>query len=595
MPAAVMSGAFFIVAGVLFAATWTPPTEDPPDGNAPGYIFNFEGAAGSQALGSFNITGNGTMGSLTVSGASATVNGQAVCLADGTNCSPDTGYWTQSGTSLYPTNTAWNLGIGLSSLAGSKLQIVNNVGSGNIDQYNEYQILLFNGGTAAGSYGLGIQGSTMVFNSGANYKFFRGGSVVDLSLISGNLGLRETAPGYPIHVDDDSNTAIINIDNDGAYVYTGVRIERDSNQERWFLGVNNVDNKLRIRRDGTTDVMVIDADNEVGIGTLNPILPLDVDRGQIRLGLTAGGPPAVTDNALYNVAGDLYWDGTKLNATGIGGSGALNYVPKWTPNGSSLGNSTIYDDGTAVGIGTTDAYDELGKLRISSGLPKTSSVNASIAYFGSNESSPSTPFGLRVRITGSAVPKDRRVDVSTFELGSPVAGNLILQGQTTGKLGIGGPKPNEFVEINDTSMSGTTRLRVTDVDTNPEIQLQYGPNTNNDHWSFFTTSDGDRMLVWGGGANRMSIMNNGNVGINTYTPSSALDVTGNAEISGNLGINTATPATRLHVVGSAVIDNGLKAIPATGPIGGKGDRLILSPGAGYPYSIGVGQAPASLW
>src|SRR3989338_5220849 len=280
-PAAVMSGAFFIVAGVLFAATWMPPTEDPPDGNAPGYIYNFEGVAGSQASGSFNISGNGTMGSLTVSGASATVNGQAVCLADGTNCSPDTRYWTQSSTSLYPTNTAWNLGIGLSSLAGSKLQIVNNVGSGNIDQYNEYQILLFNGGTAAGSYGLGIQGSTMVFNSGANYKFFRGGSVVDLSLISGNLGLRETAPGYPIHVDDDSNTAIINIDNDGAYVYTGVRIERDSNQERWFLGVNNVDNKLRIRRDGTTDVMVIDADNEVGIGTLNPILPLDVDHPQI--------------------------------------------------------------------------------------------------------------------------------------------------------------------------------------------------------------------------------------------------------------------------------------------------------------------------
>src|SRR3989338_5270119 len=80
MPAAVMSGAFFIVAGVLFAATWMPPTEDPPDGNAPGYIYNFEGVAGSQASGSFNISGNGTMGSLTVSGASATVNCQAVCL-----------------------------------------------------------------------------------------------------------------------------------------------------------------------------------------------------------------------------------------------------------------------------------------------------------------------------------------------------------------------------------------------------------------------------------------------------------------------------------------------------------------------------------
>lgn len=35
------------------------------------------------------------------------------------------------------------------------------------------------------------------------------------------------------------------------------------------------------------------------------------------------------------------------------GSGTLNYVVKWTPNGSTLGNSQIFDNGTNVGIGTT--------------------------------------------------------------------------------------------------------------------------------------------------------------------------------------------------------------------------------------------------
>ena len=37
----------------------------------------------------------------------------------------------------------------------------------------------------------------------------------------------------------------------------------------------------------------------------------------------------------------------------VTGTGTLNFVPKWTPNGTNLGNSKIFDDGTFVGIGTT--------------------------------------------------------------------------------------------------------------------------------------------------------------------------------------------------------------------------------------------------
>lgn len=35
------------------------------------------------------------------------------------------------------------------------------------------------------------------------------------------------------------------------------------------------------------------------------------------------------------------------------GSGTLNFIPKWTPNGTTLGNSRIFDDGTRIGIGTS--------------------------------------------------------------------------------------------------------------------------------------------------------------------------------------------------------------------------------------------------
>ena len=38
--------------------------------------------------------------------------------------------------------------------------------------------------------------------------------------------------------------------------------------------------------------------------------------------------------------------------SGISGSGTVNRVPKFTPNGSTLGDSQIFDNGTSVGIGT---------------------------------------------------------------------------------------------------------------------------------------------------------------------------------------------------------------------------------------------------
>ncbi len=53
----------------------------------------------------------------------------------------------------------------------------------------------------------------------------------------------------------------------------------------------------------------------------------------------------------------LTWNGSSWEpqtpaSSGIGGSGTINFIPKWT-GGTTLGNSQIYDNGTNVGIGTT--------------------------------------------------------------------------------------------------------------------------------------------------------------------------------------------------------------------------------------------------
>lgn len=72
-----------------------------------------------------------------------------------------------------------------------------------------------------------------------------------------------------------------------------------------------------------------------------------------------------------------------------GASGTLNYVAKFTPNGTTLGNSEIFDNGTAVGIGTITPS---AQLHVKSALSSTNIVaeivqatggsTTGLSYFG---------------------------------------------------------------------------------------------------------------------------------------------------------------------------------------------------------------------
>jgi hypothetical protein len=58
----------------------------------------------------------------------------------------------------------------------------------------------------------------------------------------------------------------------------------------------------------------------------------------------------------------------------VTGSGTVNYVSKWTPTGTALGNSQTFDNGTSVGIatGSPNALTKLdvrGNCHIGTGVP----------------------------------------------------------------------------------------------------------------------------------------------------------------------------------------------------------------------------------
>ncbi len=80
-----------------------------------------------------------------------------------------------------------------------------------------------------------------------------------------------------------------------------------------------------------------------------------------------------------------------ISGGGVGGSGSVNYIAKWTPDGNTLGNSVIYDNGVNVGIGTTSPNGKLNintnvdgisyGIRIDEGSTNTTSPNYGIYVY----------------------------------------------------------------------------------------------------------------------------------------------------------------------------------------------------------------------
>ncbi|MFH1850764.1 MAG: tail fiber domain-containing protein [Candidatus Neomarinimicrobiota bacterium] len=117
----------------------------------------------------------------------------------------------------------------------SNLQIVNNVAELPVNTYDEYQILLYKSGTAAASYGLGISSSTMWFNTSSQFAFYRTGSIADMVISNGNVGIGTSSPGRSMHIIGPKVA-----DNANSY---SLRLQLPSGSEAgtdyWDFGIDN--------------------------------------------------------------------------------------------------------------------------------------------------------------------------------------------------------------------------------------------------------------------------------------------------------------------------------------------------------------------
>lgn len=122
--------------------------------------------------------------------------------------------------------------------------------------------------------------------------------------------------------------------------------------------------------------------------------------GKVQMtGISEGAGKVLTSDA----AGNATW---QTPTAGLSGSGTLNTLPKFTPNGTTLGNSQITDDGTSLGVSTPVLSPNI-KMQVTAGAignafraTLTGVPSTSIATAGSIYGESTTGIGV-IGVSGS--------------------------------------------------------------------------------------------------------------------------------------------------------------------------------------------------
>jgi hypothetical protein len=321
----------------------------------------------------------------------------------------------------------------------------------------------------------------------------------------------------------------------------------------------------RLLINGNTGYMAI------GGGTTNPAEMLTVNGNIQATGLR------LTQNAGLNRI--LASDGTGLaswqpaNALNLpSGSGSFNYITKWTPNGFTLGNSQMVDDGTYVGIGNvTPQYKlDLGTAQDNDGL-RLRSTNTGNLRLRFNNAGTNKEYSILLGGTTSAYGNG---NLAITDGGNLDSARLLING-STGNIGIGSnnPNPTDKLTVNGTVLANGLKLPV---------------NAANGR---VLTSDANGLASWQP-ANAGTVNGSGSLGyIPLWTPNGT--TLGNSQVVDNgssVGINNTSPQYKLDI-NTATNNDGIRV---SGTTNGDVTMRLQNVNAGREFRLAVGGSSSNL-
>ena len=448
--------------------------------------------------------------------------------------------FTLTGTERMRISSAGNVGIGTTS-PGSILHMVGTspevrIASSADGQTARLGLYEDTAGTQLGGYIQYVGSSDTlrlgIVNSGANTDVI---TVTDTF----NVGIGTSAPGYKLEVNNsaiaaDNYIAVISNNSNNSGV-----IFRDASGNRGLIFANP-DNELVFMANGFSEKMRISSSGNVGIGTTSPQSKLTLNtnttspgsmleinnRGDfaagswsaIRFGLDSG-----TFLGQYGKGGIIYESRDAYNR------GKLHLaVDSVADNGSiTLTDSILTADGTSgnVGIGTTNPGE---KLDVNGNLIVSGNFNS--LYIGGKTDS--NVDGIRMLCAGDDSFIDCRGGSGlNFRLDDTTGDTQRIKFHSGGNVSIGNTNNSYKLDVTGTgNFAGNLQISTVDQQTT-RLLLK---NTNSTGGRTFAlvggvhneTQDGFSIYDTVAAATRFTILNNGDVGIGTTSPSQKLEVNG---------------------------------------------------------------------
>lgn len=285
-------------------------------------------------------------------------------------------------------------------------------------------------------------------------------------------------------------------------------------------------------------LMTLTTAGRLGIGTTTPARNLHVV-GNVNI---TDGTQALNRVLTSDAAGNASWQ----DPSGIGvvtGSGTLNFVPKWTPNGTNLGNSLLFDNGSSIGISTTNPLRKLDIVQTGGNYSGVNIVHSlvpslnltatgggrEIISFGEPVASPGgTPINAQIGFfkTGAGIHQNNLV-FATDNFGDRP--DITISKTNNGNVGIGRSDATAKLEIFTNSVVGTPQLLINENDNDfarINLMTTNAVNAGNNFWAVAgynnDTRDNERLNFYNNATgNLMSIGGTGKVGLDNTGFSSA--------------------------------------------------------------------------